>query len=211
MTPDTSKPIPATVQIPAHAVALMRATGYRAWLRGLFAGFNGNMSLRLTHADKEYALVTRTGSAKGRLGEDDLCVVRLDDGAVIAGGKPSSEFAMHRVVYAAQPEAMAVMHTHPPKLLALSVLLPPEERLAMPIHEAKPLAQRLAFAPECTPGTEELAKAVGARARSHQAVWMENHGLMAWGANLADAASLSEELEHLAAIQLTLLQCKKRL
>ena len=58
------------------------------------------------------------------------------------------------------------------------------------------------FAPALPPGTVELAQAVAQAARTSPAVWMAGHGLCSTGASLAEALCLTEELEHLAAIQL---------
>ena len=190
--------------IPEQPANDMRLAGNKAWMRGLFSGFNGNMSIRMLLAGEQHALVTATGAVKSELTLRDFSLVRLADGQCVAGGTPSSEFAMHRAIYATQSGAVAIMHTHPPKLLTLFALLPPEKRLLMPIHEATPLRARLAFAPEFPPGTKDLARAVAKLAATHEAVWMEKHGLMVWGATLAAAGALSEELEHLAGIQLAL-------
>ena len=61
---------------------------------------------------------------------------------------------------------------------------------------------RLGFAPALPPGTKELADAVARASLDHPAVWMAGHGLCSTGATLAEALCLTEELEHLAAIQL---------
>ena len=47
-----------------------------------------------------------------------------------------------------------------------------------------------------------VARAVGAGKAAGAAVWMAGHGLCCWGPSLADALCMSEELEHLAAVQL---------
>ena len=67
------------------------------------------------------------------------------------------------------------------------------------------------MAPGLAPGTRELADAVAAAAATLRgapgnaaggAVWMEGHGLCAFAPSLGAALTMSEELEHLAAIQL---------
>lgn len=191
--------------IPAQEAESIRLACYRAWQRGLLSGFNGNMSLR-TGEKGELCLVTRSGAAKGALRPDDLCLLRLADGVVLAGGPPSSELGMHLAIYREQPKALAVAHTHPPHLLALGLALPWEKRLDMPVFEAEPLRKRLTMAPDFAPGTQELAEAVGLAAKFYEAIWMESHGLAVWGEDLHSAGALSEELEHLAKVRLLALR-----
>lgn len=194
-------PISWPSNIPAQKAEAIRAACRHAWQRGLLAGFNGNASVRAGESG-ELCLVTRSGAAKGALQRDDLCLVRLADGQCLAGGPPSSELGMHLAIYREQPKALAIVHTHPPHLLALSLRIPPEERLRMSVFEADPLRKRMSTAPDHEPGTQALADAVGLCAVNHEAVWMERHGLVAWGKDLITAGALNEELEHLARIQL---------
>ena len=187
--------------IPAQEAEAIRTACHHAWQRSLLAGFNGNVSMR-TGPKGDLCLVTRSGAAKGALQRDDLCLVRLADGQTITGGPPSSELGMHLAIYRTQPKAQAIVHTHPPHLLALSLRLPPQQRLQLAVFEAAPLRERMTTAPDHEPGTQVLADAVGRCAKTHEAVWMERHGLVAWGKDLVIAGALNEELEHLARIQL---------
>lgn len=179
----------------------LRRICLRGWQRGLYSGFNGNASLRMGTA----CLLTCSGAAKGDLGPGDLALVDIATGAVLAGGKPSSEGAMHLAIYRARPDAMAVVHTHPPRLLALGALVPPDDMLRLPIYESELLRGQLGFAPAHAPGTQELADAVAAAAVTRDAVWMERHGLCCTGPSAARALALAEELEHLAGVQLAVL------
>lgn len=167
-----------------------------AWSRRLFSGFNGNASIRLGNA----CLMTATGSAKGCLEPKDFVLVDIASGAILAGSKPSSEGEMHLEIYRNQPKAQAILHTHPPKILALGVLVKPEEMLQLPIFETELIGSRMTTAPAFAPGTTELAEATGKAAMTHDAVYMEKHGLVCWADTLGHALSLSEELEHLASI-----------
>lgn len=176
-----------------------------AWQVGLLRGFNGNASVRLSDGTM---LITRSGCDKGRLREKDACV-QAPDGALLHGGPASSEGQMHLAIYAALPQTRAVLHTHPPRLLALSLRLAAKEGenwrdafLSLPLFEARTWRQRLAFAPALPPGTPELARAVAQAAQTAPAVWMEGHGLCCHGGNPAFCLDLSEHLEHLAGIQL---------
>lgn len=194
----------ATRQLPPHAVEDLRSICRDAWRQRLLSGCNGNASLRLSAPGHETVCLTRSGAAKGRLTAADCCLVNLADGAPLCGGPASTESGMHLAVYRALPDCAAILHTHPRRLLALSLRLGGnmQDFLNMPLFEADVWRARLGFAPALPPGTVELAQAVAQAARTSPAVWMAGHGLCSTGASLAEALCLTEELEHLAAIQL---------
>lgn len=169
--------------------------GRDGWLRGLFAGFNGNVSMR----QGERVVITATGSAKGHLEPRDLAVIDLATGTPLSSVRASSELAVHLEVYRNQPLARAIVHTHPPKLLALS-LRGNGPLLDLPLFEGRVFADKLTRVPAHRPGTPELAQAVGRAGRDFEAVFMDNHGLVCWGETMTKALGLSEELESLAAI-----------
>lgn len=176
----------------------MRAVCATAWRRGLLSGFNGNISVRMDSA----CCVTRGGAAKGDLRPVDVAAVDIATGALLEGSTPSSELSMHLEIYRAREDALAVAHTHPRHLLALELRVPQEKFLDLPLFEADMLRKRLGFAPALPPGTRELALAVARAAETREAVWMSRHGLTCRAADLRTALALSEELDHLAAVQL---------
>ena len=178
-----------------------------AWTQGLLSGCNGNASRRLPAPHEDIACLTCTGAAKGRLAPQNCCLVEIASAAPLYGGPASTESGMHLAIYRAKPQCGAILHTHPRRLLALSLRLEKEgegleEFLRLPLFEADVWRARLGFAPALPPGTKELADAVARASLDHPAVWMAGHGLCSTGATLAEALCLTEELEHLAAIQL---------
>ena len=178
-----------------------------AWTQGLLSGCNGNASRRLPAPHESIACLTCTGAAKGRLALQNCCLVEVESAAPLYGGPASTESGMHLAIYRAKPQCGAILHTHPRRLLALSLRLEKEEEgleefLRLPLFEANVWRARLGFAPALPPGTKELADAVASASLDHPAVWMAGHGLCSTGATLAEALCLTEELEHLAAIQL---------
>ena len=191
---DPAKPDSGDSSDPAER---LRSVAERAWSRGLLSGFNGNLSLR----QGGRMVITASGCAKATLGADDLALVALDSGQRLSGPAPSSETPLHLAVYANQPAAAAVVHTHPPHLLALDKLLGGENLLDIPLYEAEFFAAKLTTVPAIAPGTSELAAAVGAAAASFQAVLMRRHGLVAWGESPEEALCLTEELESLARVR----------
>ena len=154
---------------------------------------------------EEVCLITRSGAAKARLTEQDFALLSLQGGNRLAGAPASTESAVHLAIYAACPQSRVIMHTHPPCLLALSLLLPPEERLVLPLPEAEAYRARLGQTPFRPPGSPELADVTAEKARRHPAVWMERHGLVVHARDFSAALSLTEELEQLAKVHLGLL------
>lgn len=208
----------------AHASALCRKTrftqvgdatdalirlGGQACESGLMAGFNGNVSCRLNLGgeDGECCIITRSGAAKGRLGSADFIALALPGGGELPGLLPeapagaSSESPLHLEIYRNCPESAVILHVHPPKLLALSLAVAEEDLLRLPLPEAERYRAALAIVPFFEPGSAALARAVGEAARTHRAVWMQRHGLVAHGPDMTAALALCEELEQLAAVQ----------
>ncbi len=194
-------------EVMAPYVEEMRDICRDAWTQGLLSGCNGNASRRLPAPHESIACLTCTGAAKGRLAPQNCCLVEIESAAPLHGGPASTESGMHLAIYNAKPQCEAILHTHPRRLLALSLRLEKEgqgmeEFLRLPLFEANVWRARLGFAPALPPGTTELADAVARASLDHPAVWMAGHGLCSTGATLAEALCLTEELEHLAAIQL---------
>ena len=191
-----------------------------AWQEGMFAALNGNASMRLSAPHDHLMCVTATGTAKGRLAPQDFCLAEWASGATLVGGKLSSETAVHQAIYAALPDTChAVLHTHPPKLMALSLAVDERAFLQMPLYECDMWRPHLGFVPRLAPGTKDLGDAVGQAATAlvartpgtatNGALWLAGHGLCCFGKDLATTLDLSEEMEHLAEIQLlSLAACK---
>lgn len=91
------------------------AAGARLAEAGLILPREGNLSARL---DAGAYLLTPTGADKGRLRAVDLVEVRLDDARLPPAA--SSDAATHRSLYRERPDVRAVVHAHPPWVLALS-------------------------------------------------------------------------------------------
>ncbi|MBS0554373.1 MAG: class II aldolase/adducin family protein, partial [Proteobacteria bacterium] len=87
---------------------------------GLNVGTAGNASVRLVDELQAGALlITPSGLAAERCTEHDMVVLRADgsfDGVLA----PSSEWQLHRDIYAAFPDAGAILHAHAPFATALA-------------------------------------------------------------------------------------------
>ena len=91
--------------------------GRDLFLSGLVGSHSGNMSVRLG----DRVVMTRHGCRLGRLRRADLLEFRLDGGRIPEGA--SSEAELHVTVYSESDHA-AVLHSHPPNAVALSILEP---------------------------------------------------------------------------------------
>ncbi len=167
------------------------------WKKNLFAGLNGNASVRL---GKEM-VITRSGAAKAFIGPGDVTRMDIDSGRVTGPGIPSSEAPAHLAVYRKVKEARAVIHCHPPHLLALS-LLQNSIDFNLPLYESGFYEKLLCQIEDFPPGSLDLAKATGEAALSFQAVFLPRHGLITHGKNLYQAIALAEEMDNLARIAL---------
>ncbi len=171
---------------------------HRLHERGLVAGHDGNVSVRLSDG---LILVTPSGVSKCSLTADDLVVVDAR-GAVQGCGNPSSELGMHLRVYDRRPDVRAVVHAHPPTATGFAgagegFVAPvlPEVILQMGIV---PLVRYV------TPGTDAVADSIEPFLMSgHDAFLMANHGATTLGATLNAAHQRMESVEHAARILLT--------
>jgi L-fuculose-phosphate aldolase len=132
-------------------------------------------------------------------------MVPLDmDGQAPEGLKPSSEWRFHRDIYAAFPQARAIVHAHSPFAVALACL-----RLDIPpFHYMVAMAggRDIRCARYATFGTQALSDAVLEALRERRACLMANHGLLAWGGSLVGALALAVEVEALCGQYLRCLQ-----
>ncbi|MEW5991967.1 MAG: class II aldolase/adducin family protein [Chloroflexota bacterium] len=122
---------PGPVASEAALRAAICAAGRRLAARGLIAAAEGNLSIRLAG---DVLLTTPTGRRKDELGPDDLAIVPLDPatGPTPRGPRPSSDIAIHRAVYGARPDVVAVAHAHLPVSMALTLVGEVPEPSALP-------------------------------------------------------------------------------
>ena len=166
---------------------------------GLNQGTSGNVSAR----SPEGFVITPSGRDMTALVARDMVPVTLE-GAAPEGMKPSSEWRFHRDIYAAFPEARAVVHAHSPFAVALACL----RRDIPPFHYMVAMAgaHDIRCAPYATFGTQALSDAVVAALAGRRACLMANHGLVAWGRSLDAALALAVEVEALCGQYLRCLQ-----
>ncbi len=169
---------------------------------GLISGSEGNLSVR--HGS--HILITPAGRLKSELSVEDLAEMDLE--GRVQYGHPTSEHPMHLALYREYPEIGAIVHTHPPYTLALSLAgYSFEKHLLVEGEIFLKRIQRIPFAP---PGSMELAQKVTLGARQSRVLILEGHGTVTYGRTLEEAVNLSLILEKVSRVTwLTLLLNKK--
>lgn len=153
---------------------------------------SGNVSAR----SGDGFLITPTGMAYDRLQPADVAYVHTADGAASGPRAPSSEWRFHQAIYAARPEAGAIVHAHSPQATALSCT-----RQGLPaFHYMVAVAggPDIRCAPYATFGTPELSDHALAALEGRRACLLANHGQIAFGPTLHAALELAREVEALA-------------
>jgi len=160
---------------------------------GLSAGTSGNASLRTPEGMR----ITPSGVAPAMLDAHSDVAMRLD-GTVLAGRlEPSSEWRMHAAIYAAHPDAAAIVHCHSRHATALACC----GRGIPAFHYMVAVAggEDIRCAPYALFGSEELAQHAVSALEGRRACLLGNHGQIATGHSLESALSLAIEVEELAA------------
>lgn len=168
----------------------------RLYERGLVAGQDGNVSVRL---DDERLLVTPAGWCKGDLRPEHLVVTDLG-GNVMGEGRASSEVGMHLRLHARRADVSAVVHAHPP--VATGFAVAGESIASDVLPEIIFQVGEVALVPFGMPGTPALADAMEPWIDGHDAFLLANHGATTVGRSLRDALFRMESLEHAARILL---------
>lgn len=157
---------------------------------GINRGAAGNVSARSANG----FIITPTGMAYDECSAADM--VEVGAGGTPTGRrKPSSEWRFHHDIYAAHPEAGAIIHAHSPFATALacqSLEIPPFHYMIARFGGAS-----VRCAAYATFGTQELSDAVLAALQERRACLMAHHGMVVCGANLKEALALAIEFEAL--------------
>ena len=160
---------------------------------GINRGSAGNVSARCAPGDGAF-LVTPTGMAYAACSADDMVRVGAD-GTPSGRRKPSSEWRFHRDIYAARPEAGAVVHAHSPFATALAC----QEQGIPAFHYmvARFGGADVRCADYATFGTQELSDAIIQALAGRNACLMAHHGMVVFGRDCEQALALAVELETL--------------
>lgn len=160
--------------------------------RGFLAGVGGNLALRI---DDAHFAVTPSATDYYGMHPDDICVLRLDDLRVVAGGRaPSVESGLHARVLRRRPDCHASVHTHQPVASAFGLLGLP---FTVPPRWQGQLGQLVPVCGYAPSGTSWLAvRAAGRCGPGIRALLLRNHGVLGLAASLEAASDVVIALEQ---------------
>jgi L-fuculose-phosphate aldolase len=164
----------------------------RLFDRGLAAGADGNISMRL---DDDTMLITPSGVCKGLLQPEQVLVQRFD-GAVLEGTlRSTKEAKLHIALYRNREDVGAVIHTHPPCATAFAACgkpIPLNVIIELPV-----LLGETAVAGYARPGSAQLVEEVEQHANS-DVILLQNHGVIIQSKDLITSFIMMDALENAA-------------
>ena len=163
--------------------------------RGLIAGQDGNLSVRL---GRDRALVTPSGVIKALVGPLDMVEVDLGGRKRRGRRNPTTELDLHLRILTRRPDVGAVVHAHPPVATAFAVAGQTFETFVLP--ELILQCGQVPLVHYGTPGTPELGDRLEPHLAGHNAWLLANHGAVTVGPTLDAAWIRMESLEHGARI-----------
>ena len=164
--------------------------GRRLWQREYTDGNGGNITIRV---GDNLALCTPTLICKGFMKPEDMCLVDLDGNQLAGTRLRTSEAKTHFGIMKRQPAAKACVHAHPPHATAFAIANVDIPSCLIP--EAEVFLGKIGVAKYQTPGTPANADEVGEVGKHHQAVLMQNHGVIVWGKDVEDAYWKMENID----------------
>jgi L-fuculose-phosphate aldolase len=158
---------------------------------------DGNISVRL---NRSTILMTPTCVSKGMMHPEDLVITDMQGTPVRGGRSPSTESAMHLLIYQVRPDIFAICHAHPPIATGYA---------AAGVALDKPILSEAVFSLRCiplapygTPGTTEVCDSIEPLLRNYDAILLANHGVVTYGPDLLTAFFRMETVEHVALVSL---------
>lgn len=195
-TPGADAKTPAEIErfFRSPAIELLKERiceiGRRLWTREYTDGNGGNITIRV---GDNLALCTPTLICKGMMKPADMCLVDLD-GKQLAGTRVrTSEALTHFGIMKRQPACKSCVHAHPPHATAFAIANVDIPSCLIP--EAEVFLGKIGVAKYRTPGTPANADEVGEVGKVHQAVLMQNHGVIVWGKDVEDAYWKMENID----------------
>lgn len=166
---------------------------HRIYDNGMTTLSGGNLSILEENGD---IWITPAATDKGKLTADEISCVRAD-GSREGPHRPSSEYPFHRAIYAQRPDLRAIVHAHPPALVAFSIARQIPDTNIIP--QAQQICGKVGYAPYALPGSEQLGTNIAATfAEGYNVVLLENHGIATGGSDLLSAFQRLETLDFCA-------------
>lgn len=157
---------------------------------GLNKGMSGNISCRID----EGFLITPSAVLPEYMSIDSMVNMQFD-GSFEANKKPSSEWRFHRDILQSRPEVNAVIHTH--SMFATTMACLHQDIPAFHYMIAMMGGDSVRCAPYALFGSQALSDSAVDALTGRKACLLAHHGMIAIGANLAEALAIAIELENL--------------
>jgi len=170
--------------------ALIVDLGKRSYRKNYNDGNGGNFSVRV---GDNLVLCTPTMISKGSMTVDDMCLVDMEGVQLCGNRKRTSEVLAHIAIMKRQPLCKACCHAHPPHATAFALAGKTPPRCVNP--EAEIFIGQVGLADYGTPGTQKMADEVGEVGKTHDCVFMVNHGVMTWANEIEIAFWKMENVE----------------
>ena len=165
---------------------------------GLVPNKSGNVSCRSAAG----FLITPAGKPYRDLAPGDLVELPVHGEPPASGRRPSSEWRMHAAIYAARPDAAAIVHLHSTYVTALSCTPPPDGPLIPPYtpYFVMRAGEDVPVVPYFRPGTADMVPQIRDAARRSPAFILAHHGSIVAASSLVSAVNTAEEMEESARI-----------
>lgn len=167
---------------------------HRLYDKGFVTATEGNISQRI---GTNRFIFTPSGICKGDLVDDDLLLCD-EKGNPLAKGQVTSEAPMHLEVYRRRDEINAVIHAHPPYVVALNLAGVEIDTKLLP--ETIMILGDVPTAPFATPSTDEGAPAIRGLIEKYNAIILDRHGSLTVGTTILQAYHRLEVLEFAARV-----------
>jgi methylthioribulose-1-phosphate dehydratase len=202
-------PVPDQLQ---SELDMLCATAQWCYERGWVPATSGNFSARSVDGAGERIFITPSGLDKGTLTPAHLLEIDRSGRPVGSSIKPSAETVLHLVLYAARPQARAILHVHTVWNTLLSghfagqpfVPIAGYEILkglsGVTTHEHRERVPLLENTQDYAVLEREMKAALDGYSDAH-GVLLTRHGLYTWGQSVAEARRHLEALEFLFEVE----------
>ena len=179
---------------PADQLVMIMA---RIYQYGMTTVSGGNLSIKDDNGD---IWITPSGIDKGSLTRADMCQVK-PDGTILGPYKPSVELPFHKKIYEIRPDLRAILHAHPPTLIAFSLARKIPNTSLIP--NATEVCGKVSMAKYDVPGSEQLGMNIAEEfEKGYNTVLLENHGVVCGASDMFKAFMSFETLDFCGRLEI---------
>ena len=169
----------------------------RIYRYGMTTTSGGNLSIKDENGD---IWITPSGIDKGNLTRADMNQVK-PDGTILGPHKPSVELPFHKKIYEIRPDLKAILHAHPPTLVAFSLARKIPNIMLIP--NASEVCGKVSMAKYDVPGSTQLGENIAEEfVKGYNTVLMENHGVVCGATDLFRAFMSFETLDFCGRLEI---------